>query len=544
MLLLSAAAVGVAAAQHVRVPFDIQRTTPAIEKRGSEAYDLVRPEDDFQFYVDFELGSDKQPLRGWLDTTSGDTWVASSSNPWCPNAPDAHSAANALYCLANFTASLLSSFVNGSNAFSVEYVDSTGAWGTYANDTLTVGNTTIENFTFGYATESNRTFLSFGIGLRRGEAMWINNQSSGAGTYTNFPFQLKANGLIERAMYSIKYDNSTSTGEVLFGAIDYGELTNGELYQVAMVQYDNTNEPVYRPAVYVASISHYNSSNPVFEGLLAVRLNSALAFTYLPAGVVYKLATLIGATYNSNAYYMKCSEVPSSGDSALNMLKFVFDQFYVNVAVENLFQYGYTYGGADYCAFTILPALDPRSLSFGQNFLSLLYLVVDLESEYVYVGFRPRNPSKNVVEVKAASILGAIAPEVLVTKVTVSQYDLYSGSSWAMTTEEEDYSTEDSATESTEESVRSSGGKTTASPTSEAAAQTTHETPTPNALTPTVLYTRTITDTTFTDFPLTTAGGKEYTVTTRVTVNGARRGGAVAAGVLAAAGVAAVAGLV
>ncbi|ENH63626.1 Putative aspartic-type endopeptidase OPSB [Fusarium oxysporum f. sp. cubense race 1] len=92
--------------------------------------------------------------------------------------------------------------------------------GTYANDTFTLGSSTLESLQFVSVSEYNATTngitSTFGVGLYTREHAEIN--------YPNFPYALAEAGEINTPAFSLWLDNKTH-GEFLFGGVNKAKYT-------------------------------------------------------------------------------------------------------------------------------------------------------------------------------------------------------------------------------------------------------------------------------------------------------------------------------
>ncbi|KAK9235965.1 aspartic peptidase domain-containing protein [Lipomyces kononenkoae] len=206
---------------------------------------------DVAYIASIRLGTPAQTLQVQLDTGSSDLWVQASTNPYCTssqgNCQDS----------GTFDASSSSSFNQlQKDPFDISYVDTTGASGTYATDTLAIGNATLDNFIFGYAENSNTSLGVLGVSFTIDED---SNQ-----TYPNLPYRLQQDGIIDLVSYSLWLnDLDANTGSILFGGIDTGKFT-GELSVI----------PMY-PVATIDNITYYSGFNVELTGITVTSSSNA-----------------------------------------------------------------------------------------------------------------------------------------------------------------------------------------------------------------------------------------------------------------------------
>ena len=141
------------------------------------------------------LGTPPQSFSVQIDTGSADIWVPAVTADICSGGQGA--------CSGGAFDPDRSSTYQGNviNApFSISYEDGSGVDGSYANDTLTVGQTTIQQMTFGLAQRASRPFGIMGIGYAADESIANGDDSS---SYPNIVNQLKNQGHISTLAYSL-----------------------------------------------------------------------------------------------------------------------------------------------------------------------------------------------------------------------------------------------------------------------------------------------------------------------------------------------------
>ncbi|KAK9389502.1 aspartic peptidase domain-containing protein [Lipomyces mesembrius] len=345
------------------------------------------------YIATINLGSPAQSVKVQLDTGSSDLWVQASTNPFC--------AAKRTNCeeSGTFNAAKSSTFFQLQNdPFSISYVDTTGAEGIYATDTLEIGNATIDNFVFGYAENSNSSLGVLGVSFTLGEQ---SNQS-----YPNLPYRLKQDGIIDLVAYSLWLnDLDANVGSILFGGIDMGKFT-GELSVIPIypaVTVDNTEYfatfNVTLTGINVSSSSDANNKTIVYGTSNALVTDYNTIYTVLDSGTslgTFPLPILTGivdalglsgsAQYQDQSalYQVDCTLMTSDG-----LVEFEFGgKASVVVTMDQFIQVLSTDAfGQDICGIALQASqsLDPYSESYiiGDTVLRSAYVVYDLENQMI-----------------------------------------------------------------------------------------------------------------------------------------------------------------
>ncbi|KAK9331065.1 aspartic peptidase domain-containing protein [Lipomyces starkeyi] len=345
------------------------------------------------YIATISLGSPAQTVKLQLDTGSSDLWVQASTNPFC--------AAKRTNCeeSGTFNAAKSSTFSQLLNdPFNISYVDTTGAEGIYATDTLEIGNATIDNFVFGYAENSNSSLGVLGVSFTLGEP---SNQS-----YPNLPYRLKLDGIIDLVAYSLWLnDLDANVGSILFGGIDMGKFT-GELsvipiYPAVTVQNTEyfTDFNVTLTGISVSSSSDANSKTIVYGTSDALVTDHNTIYTILDSGTslgTFPLPILTGivdalglsdtAQYQDQSalYQVDCSLMTTD-----SLVEFEFGgKTSIVVTMDQFIQVlGTDDFGQDVCGIAVQASqsLDLYSESYiiGDTVLRSAYVVYDLENRMI-----------------------------------------------------------------------------------------------------------------------------------------------------------------
>ncbi|KAK9372033.1 aspartic peptidase domain-containing protein [Lipomyces chichibuensis] len=352
--------------------------------------DLVPVKLDNYFGVAYiatiSVGTPAQTVKLQLDTGSSDLWVQASTNPFC--------AAKRTNCeeSGTFDATKSSTFSQLQNdPFYISYVDTTGAEGTYATDTIQIGNATIDNFVFGYAENSNSSLGVLGVSFT------LDEQSNK--TYPNLPYRLKQDGTIDLVAYSLWLnDLEANVGSILFGGIDMGKFT-GELSVIPMYPDYYADFNVTLTGISVSSSSDANGKTIVYGTSDALVTDYSTIYTVLDSGtslatlplpiltaIVEALGLSDAAQYQEQSalYEVDCSVITSDA-----LVEFEFGgKASVVVTMDQFIQVlGTDDFGQDVCAIAmqVSQSLDPYTESYiiGDTVLRSAYVVYDLENQMI-----------------------------------------------------------------------------------------------------------------------------------------------------------------
>lgn len=115
------------------------------------------------YYTDVALGTPPQPVTLILDTGSSDVWVLDSHADLC-SSEDLQSYYGT--CLATYDPDESSTYeIVDRDAFSIQYLDSSGAEGDYISETFHIANTSIKALQVGLAESSTINSGLLGVGF-------------------------------------------------------------------------------------------------------------------------------------------------------------------------------------------------------------------------------------------------------------------------------------------------------------------------------------------------------------------------------------------
>ncbi|RYP08919.1 hypothetical protein DL765_008642 [Monosporascus sp. GIB2] len=340
------------------------------------------------YFVNLTLGTPPQQVRIHLDTGSSDLWVNAPSSTLCMHRDEPCAPAGTYDANSSSTYSYIGSW------FNISYVDGSGASGDYASDTISIGDTTLEDFQFGigYSSTSDQGIL--GIGYPVNEVQVGRAQME---PYENLPAKMVSAGQIQSNAYSLWLnDLDANSGNILFGGVDT-ERYVGPLYTLPV----QAKGGVYCDFKITLTSLVLGDEVIADDAALAVLLDSGSSLTYLPETWVRKIYREVGAQYDSSngAAYVPCA-LASSSDT----LDFTFSEPRISVAMDELVLNIYTaYGtrptfsnGVDACLFGIAPA-GAGTKVLGDTFLRSAYVVYDLDGNEISLAQTNFNATRSSV---------------------------------------------------------------------------------------------------------------------------------------------------
>ena len=272
---------------YVKLPVQKLANIPDMDSQG--ASDIFKRDEVFNstlvnalgmYVVKMEIGTPPQTVYLQVDTGSSDMYVNDADNAYCElmsygsdyastdnyeltatftELPSSTISSEAYTTLCSywgaFSASNSSTFKYNDTHFDETYGDGTYYKGTYGTDVVSLGNITLESFSFGVANSTENQAGILGISLPVGENTdsLENAYNITPFEYKNFPMALKSHGKIEKTAYSLFLNEPDAHfGSILFGAVDKSKYS-GQLYTVPMLQAFNTIDSL-NPGMFVTCL--------------------------------------------------------------------------------------------------------------------------------------------------------------------------------------------------------------------------------------------------------------------------------------------------
>lgn len=307
-----------------------------------------------QYLVSFEIGSPGQRVTSSLDTGSSDLWVYSGEVSQAPQKYSSNSSSTSKYI---------------SDDFAIQYVDGSGAKGSYYSDSINWGGTSFDlQFAVTDEYEEGLKATVFGVGFKPSEA------TTDRSTYNNLPYALKDQGIISSALYSLNLNGSNSaSGTFLLGAIDDSRY-EGKLNKIPFTS---------------------NSSFDVDFMVNGKRMNGVLdsgtSLTYLDDDVVSSIAERFGANYDvyQGLYII-------NGDVEGNDVDFSFFGTNITVPASEL-----VIDQSGVKTFGLVPSSQAANQTIlGDTFLRSAYVVYDLDNKQAGIAqanYNSNSPSIRVI---------------------------------------------------------------------------------------------------------------------------------------------------
>ena len=450
--------------KHVSIPFkkargktfagsaDSNKWRERLGKRGNDYENLGLKTDKLAYYVELSLGTPGQKFEVQLDTGSSDLWVYDSGNPYCmPNETThnekvygeatygetafdqtaldqfetllasateddpsytqtkaAPSSEATIDCASfgTFNYTLSSSFSANDTEFSISYLDSTEAYGVWAQDVLKLGDLEISDMSFAVAVVGDVQSPVFGVGFPSTEST-AGSSVEEPYEYANFPVLLKSQGYVKKVVYSLFLDaQDSSSGSFLLGAVDHSKYSGG-LYTLPMYSGTGGNDTLSStPSGFIITlqglgISDKGGNKTVTTTRSLVYLDSGSTGTVFPSEYAELIADSLGASYSGDyeAYVMKC---PSKDDDT----NFVYDfgGFTISSPLSNYME---TTDDDSVCVLDI-DTDDIPYIVLGDAFLVSAYVVYDLEDYEISIAQANYDGGSENIEVVSDSIPSAV----------------------------------------------------------------------------------------------------------------------------------------
>ncbi|KAI3555621.1 hypothetical protein CABS03_00273 [Colletotrichum abscissum] len=372
---------------------------------------MADPNSNFVASMQISVGSPPQQVLAIFDTGSSDLWVPQLNSRLCKDRLATCTASNGRNSSVSgaFDNAKSTTFNANRSPFEATYANGVEIQGTFMSESVTVGNTSISNNTMGLGQTGKLTsplIAILGVGPSSSEASVLANNAK---PYTNFPENLKAQGLTKSLAYSVYLNDFRSpTGSVVFGGMDTAKFT-GQMQMIPLV-----GQKLFKSNDFIVpwtsfSFSADKNAKPTaiggnnFPPVLVDTGNPSLSFPP-------KILDLIGPAINIQTLQdgtkaLKCS----SGDSGAKF-NFEFQTAKVEVPLSMIFIPLMKNGapvtdksGSSLCTLPLEP-IDSNVASFGAPMLSAVYTVFDLENKQLGMAQAKLNESaSNIQEFVPAS---------------------------------------------------------------------------------------------------------------------------------------------
>ncbi|KAF3987319.1 hypothetical protein FT663_02940 [Candidozyma haemuli var. vulneris] len=328
-------------------------------KRATSA--TITNERDISYILDVYLGSQHEKVTVLLDTGSSDLWV------YGPSVSDAQG--------GTFDPSQSSDDSKTKEAFSINYLDGSGAEGSYYKDdfSFSSGSTLVKNFQFAVADSADADSTGI-LGVAD------KNQEAGESQYDNLPWALQKSGVTPKASYSLFLGSEQSgKGSIIFGGIDT-EKFEGDLQKYSV-------SSGYGLGLSPKSASVEGQTVSLGEDFI---LDSGTSWNLWPPALTEAVASALGTSGQQQGLYIVSCDQPSdkhiSFDFGQNTISIPYSDLVVNVGGE----------GQSICALGAQPTADDPYI-FGDVFLRSAYVYYDLTDQTISIAQAKYTSASNIV---------------------------------------------------------------------------------------------------------------------------------------------------
>lgn len=311
---------------------------------------------DVSYLIEFQLGSNKQPIQAILDTGSSDLWV---------NGPEVEKPVGGV-----FDPSKSSKHEKVGEEFYISYLDKSYASGEYVTDEITVGeHAVLEDFQFAVVNKSvNNSQGVFGIADR--------NQLATYFTYNNFPWALQEAGITPKASYSLFLGSpAEKKGSIIFGGIDT-EKYEGNL----------TTYPVAGLRGLALNVKSAEVAGKTTEMDKEVLLDSGTSLNLWPQDVIDAVAKELKGGAILGYYLVSCDQPLSK------YVTFDFGKNKIRISYKDL-----VWNTDGLCVLGVRPSINNTHI-FGDVFLRSAYVYYDLSERQISIAQARYSNSSNIIE--------------------------------------------------------------------------------------------------------------------------------------------------
>jgi len=356
-----------------------------IEKRGTSNrpgfLDAISNQ-RYYYLTEVDIGTPAQKLDLLLDTGSSDTWVFTANTKVRGNSGQTSS----------FDQSHSSTFKSNNTQWDIQYGkgDASGTWGT---DKFKIGTATLKHLSIGLADSVNSISQGLvGIGRPQAEITF-----SKTGEYLNLPLEMKAEGLINSAAYSLALDDiDDSQGNIIFGGVDHDQY-DGNLVEM----------PIVHPKHMGVNVQGIRADQRATYQLLSkpqvAILDSGTSLTYVDGDTLGSLRTALNSNPSfalGERYYTDCNITTDLHIDFGNInipvpsynWMWPIDMFVDGVTASLDFPQNSCYIGIEQASS------DENFLLFGDNLLRAMYVVYDITDNRIAIARSKASSGKPNVE--------------------------------------------------------------------------------------------------------------------------------------------------
>ncbi|KAL8712142.1 MAG: hypothetical protein Q9220_003576 [cf. Caloplaca sp. 1 TL-2023] len=401
---------------------------PSLQRRGGTVNTALNNSNDLQYLANISIGTPPQPFIVQIDTGSSDLWVPSAQSDLCKSGDCSQT--------GSFNDGDSSSFSGGNNVFDISYGDSSEYRGYLVSDTVTIGESTLENGTFGLVLRAANVPQSSDTGISTNGVWGISFESSeaevvddNAQSYTGIVGLMKNEGLISRMAYSLWLNDPGKTianwirkfrltsgvdaaaGSILFGGVDSDKFTAPLIGLPIVPQSGRTQVSSMNVEFTSLTLNANGKTQTVQDNVVrSAILDSGTTGTVFPNDLATTFYNFVGAVTDVNVPQPLVACSLANADA-----QFVY-QFggssgpKISIPVADLIEphiQGLQFkDGSDACLLGVEGA-DIDFLLLGDTFLRSAYVVYDLESKQIALAQAKLNvTTSHVEEITGDSIPG------------------------------------------------------------------------------------------------------------------------------------------
>lgn len=289
-----------------KMGFTLSKLSRSLAKRndtpGATYVDSFR-NNNLLLLANLTVGTPGQNITVIVDTAGGDLWImARDCSCYTGFYPDP-SLVNPNFCLKNgvYDSARSSTFgvYSSASTFLSVYGRTLISKGIYIQDTLSFAGIKVSGMILGLAETSSMIYGALGLGAPRLESSY---DSSGfvSRAYHSFPNRLQAEGIINRIVYSIYFENNDYLdGAILFGGVNHAKYS-GQLQTVPMILSETSvrNEPVELGIVLsLLGLIGPNANITVGRSPFVVVLDTSSGTSFLPMTILADLVEALDGKF-------------------------------------------------------------------------------------------------------------------------------------------------------------------------------------------------------------------------------------------------------